>query len=963
MKYQHPQTIPDERRWRLPASPITRASEDELNHIEHARELRKLLIEVSQAGSAATSEERKNTIALLGDFGAGKSGIYYLLKSQTKADDAFDIVRLAAWKHDAGDLRLSMLRKVHWHLYCQQHQLSEESLSPDDIKTISKEFDDLFYSKTSRQAIELALPASADDIRSETNRRVIMEFGIAGIGALFVAFFSFVILEALGANGGLKLSIPAVAILAVGFPLRQFIARHFHHLSELSKPPTITEVRDLPRTSEQLEAIFGHFVRQWKRTSERLPVFFVDDVDRQPAARLLQVLDAVRTFTEVGDCVFVVACDETRVKSALEATRRDLKADFNSGPTQFDDYIQRYFPHCHRLPPYEAKDMVGFVERAIGKVENEHVLSYLQNEHAFPLREVLEVLIHDGIQTPRQAFGIVDAYCGKLAVAARLERTQRLNPGTVTSNPWFLARVVVIENHFPERLHELRLFPELLRWVGMRERGTVSSLEDHELAATRAWYAEMGDEETDRPPKYPELVRFVSRHHRYSAPSALPFIYLNEYGEQGAFGDAIRQELRQSLAAGQVAQLRSRLESANSPEVRRLICGVVSEFLEREELDQSGIRNALEVVPEIFDLLDGSLAHRVADDWASRVKNLSAEEQLLEVDPQKALDVLAYLPPHSAMLPELGAIVVGRGEPEPAAETDARTRLKTGLRNPEILFRAGESLTEPIKQYLSTPVESEGELAAVADYCSFVVAEPEDSLRVLELFGRPFTHRLISAIAQPAKETTEEAPAEELVSEEGAISDGLLTDTIQRLWPTMSSEDHRKTIHELCGDVRTLPVATCLLRKNWSGESELESQTFDVLTAASSADGGLVLDVAKIAVLILGDREDTRSDRTCKAADSIGERLVQSDVSWGDCIRVVDDLAEAIGPLPQSHNAIAEATVEELASDAMNEDVAESVVPYLLNHSRRLSAATQKRVVHSIMAPIEKDIAEEDQRF
>ena len=396
--YTHPTEISSELRSRLPAGPVTSPAEDQLNHIEHARELKSLICEVVQSSGdieGHVGEERKNAIALLSDFGTGKSTIYYLLKHELASRDEFEMVRLSAWKHDAGDLRIAMLRKIHWSLKSKENGYNEEQLEPEQIKEISEDFDNLFYTKASTQRVEIA-PAPAE-ARKMANQAVMLEFGVAGVLALMIGFLLYVVLQSVTNEFAIVFGIPAFAVIGGTFLLHHLIKRYSDHFSAYAKPGHITTARELPRTSKQLEAIFGHFVREWHVNSKsRMPVFFIDDIDRQRSSRVVEVLDAVRTFMEMGDCVFIVACDESRLKEAVAFSRgeKDKLLESKHGPTAYDDYIQRYCPHAHRLPPFEAKDMVGFAVRAIRHPSNKHVLTYLAEKQAFPLREVVEILIH-----------------------------------------------------------------------------------------------------------------------------------------------------------------------------------------------------------------------------------------------------------------------------------------------------------------------------------------------------------------------------------------------------------------------------------------------------------------------------------------------------------------------------------------------------------------------------------------
>ncbi|MEQ8634699.1 P-loop NTPase fold protein [Gimesia maris] len=951
-KYEHPQNIDSGLYSRLPAGPVTSPDEDKLNHIEHARELKSLISEVIKSTDTHlghVGEERKNAIALLSDYGTGKSTIYYLLKHELKNSNEFELVRLSAWKHDAGDLRIAMLRKIHWELMCKKNEYDEDSMTPDQIKYISNEFDRLFYTKVSEQ--KMHLEPTRKEARKMAIQTLMLEFGVGGTTFILIAFFLYLVVPSIPAW------IPAAIVVGGIWLFTHFVRKYGYHFNTFSKPGNITATRELPRTSEQLEAIFGYFVREWHAQSNLIPIFFVDDIDRQRSSRVVEVLDAVRTFMEMGNCIFIVACDESRLKEAVASERKEKdKLNFTKpGPTVFDDYVQRYCPHAHRLPPFEPKDMIGYTLNAIKNPSNKHLLHYLGENHHFPLREIVEILIHDGVHTPRQANRLIDEFCAKLNLASRLEKTRRLNPGTVTSNPHFLARIVVLTLDFPYAIKELQNQPNLLSLIGKRERETIGALETYEIGATEHLYHKPSNE---TPKAYtqalhPELVSFVAKHHAYDLPSALPFIYLNEYGEMGAFGDAIHREINNLLTSGQVVQLKEKLNEPDDNK-RRMTCEVIKEYFEKQESNYTNLKNAVGTIPVIFNQIDERLRYRIADDWASQIHTNKLSSQLIEWDIENILYVLNYISSDN-LLKELLPLALGFNEEDLDEASIEREKLKISFKHLDLLKRA--SLIDKIHHYLNTPLANESESSIVFDFCEVIYDASDENTQLFSLFGRGFIKRITALLALENEDVTSD---EETESTPIPIpSNDTLINVINKLWNVLNSRERILTFDELIVlKDKYLEIAYNVISNRWEEDDEaLTPITTSILGACSSnLSQEIQLKLSILCSKIIIQKEFLRTKKITQKVDAMCIELVKSKIAWNECIPIIDDISTAIGTnsLLKTHTDIIHAIAVFTENDKKDEAIETLAIPYVFNNLNRVSEQDISDFVSAIMKPLEK---------
>jgi hypothetical protein len=212
------------------------------------------------------------------------------------------------------------------------------------------------------------------------------------------------------------------------------------------------------------------------RSCERL-VVFVDDLDRLSAAEMVSGLDAVRTFlelplTDASDnfgVIFVISCDEDRVADALSRGRGRVNPDLPGSVFTRSDarrYLDRLFQFRLEIPPFPKPDMREFTEkklRAAGSMAAEI------EKRGVKLQDLVDRLIHVGVQSPRNAIQIMNAFTQTWWIATQRERSGIgssapgvLREGAVTHHPLALASLCVLRVDFPDFYNELQKRPELI---------------------------------------------------------------------------------------------------------------------------------------------------------------------------------------------------------------------------------------------------------------------------------------------------------------------------------------------------------------------------------------------------------------------------------------------------------------------------------------------------------------------
>lgn len=304
--------------------------------------------------------------------------------------------------------------------------------------------------------------------------------------------------------------LPIEGELAQSLLVISLVGAYSYILRQIKSPPVSSHIPvtriDLPiTTAEQYEDLLLDQIRRFKSGQSQTPegkwgtgcerlVVFVDDLDRLSAEEMVLGLDAVRTFMEIPEnrlpnglgLVFVISCDESRVADALSKGRRqgDLPGTvFNQSDAR--RYLDRIFQFRLEIPPFPRQDMRQYAIQQMSQLD-----SIVSDLHArgVSIETVIDRMIHIGVQNPRNALQIVNAFAQAWWLAKKREteelgtdRPGGLHEGAVTGHPVTLGALSAIKVNFPDCYEDLQSDPSFLhRLTDVLVRG--ASIEDQPRA-------------------------------------------------------------------------------------------------------------------------------------------------------------------------------------------------------------------------------------------------------------------------------------------------------------------------------------------------------------------------------------------------------------------------------------------------------------------------------------------------
>jgi predicted KAP-like P-loop ATPase len=94
-------------------------------------------------------------------------------------------------------------------------------------------------------------------------------------------------------------------------------------------------------------------------------VIFIDDLDRCPPGRVLQVLEAVKLFLDIPGCVFVIGMAVEQVETAIqtEYVINQKRENFNA-----NQYLEKIIQIHVRIPPIGLENKATYLEELFGQI-------------------------------------------------------------------------------------------------------------------------------------------------------------------------------------------------------------------------------------------------------------------------------------------------------------------------------------------------------------------------------------------------------------------------------------------------------------------------------------------------------------------------------------------------------------------------------------------------------------------
>lgn len=276
------------------------------------------------------------TIGVFGTWGSGKTSLMKMVKNQLPDD--FTIAWFDAWKYDK--------EETLWRAFLLNvlFAVEEKSGETEELKTLKTMlYRGLELEKTGGVTIDLAkLGAKVAE-------------GAIQIGLSFIPPLATL------ADMAKELQKSGAGNVEGGFE------------SAIQRERTKIYVEQV-RSLEQFQEKFATLIKSY--ISPQRLVVFVDDLDRCLPEKAIQVLEAIKLFLDVQDCVFVLGIDQDVIARGIEMKYKDVRDKKDTdGKPQFTiegiKYLEKIIQLPFQIPPVIQDDMGKFVEGLSGEWAHE----------------------------------------------------------------------------------------------------------------------------------------------------------------------------------------------------------------------------------------------------------------------------------------------------------------------------------------------------------------------------------------------------------------------------------------------------------------------------------------------------------------------------------------------------------------------------------------------------------------
>jgi len=617
--------------WQIKTVPITKPDDDKLAHDSIAE----LLDE--KINYLFKEDNVPSCICLNGEYGSGKSTIVNLLFAKWKSATNKKVVHFNIWRHKEENTYYALFRNIFYALKnknkndFRQSDFLESITKNDEILDLDSEFSELVYASFSKKRTDqVELNKGVSEFVKELPKYTLL---------LTTGLFKTVFLgSALAASiaGLIDFAIDMDAIESTLFALKMFLifitsTGIFSILSKniFKNLPTLFKFHVQPAehsislpsitNTEQLQCVFRNILSSHNRNNGNDKLLIViEDVDRKHNDEIIETLNELRTFIDLGKAIFIIPCDLNNIERAFYDSAIDKSNDVDEQYIRWKakDFCSKIFSHTISLPPQGQQDLRQFlVNKITSESPNNPLKSMLKQNGDF--EQLIDVLLANAIKTPREAINIYNRFTLQIEHALKLEKnSSRLKKGTISNNILPYARVYMLSTFYGLEQHLLK-YPELPSWIIDNFR---SRPEHYYLRGVDETSSEI--KLSEEIPKYAQryfrnliktgvisldVEEFISRTEAYDSQLTKAFIHLDEVSYSGGLGSAIYGDVVRSLKSRNIQKVTQLLE--NDPEEISIVISKVLANINYSSDFQSYVPSLIDIIVNV----DPSKRKNIAD--------------------------------------------------------------------------------------------------------------------------------------------------------------------------------------------------------------------------------------------------------------------------------------------------------------------------------------------------------------
>ena len=395
--------------------PVGNISDDVFGHKHYVNVLKRII---------GNCQNEQLNIGLFGKWGVGKTTIINMLESEISKENRYKIVKFDCWKY--ANEPVSLKRKF---LIEVAKQIGE---STNELK-------ELLYIKGSRQINNKSILEGNNDLTKSIKEM----FKSLFYSSMIIMILNFI------AYSVLYKFFYVREEMSISLVFNSVMISIFFHIVKILKDytsnVTITKANENLESLEQFESTFEKIITKTVKSNKKI-IVFVDDLDRCQNRKVVEVLETIKTFMNVKNCIFIIACDNEILKKAL-----------NEEKIEDSDYLDKIFQIKMSIPPFR--------QEGIKKYSLELLSSTQMNIPNAELEKINDVLVYKNVMNPRK----VKILLNNFIILFANFRTRLEEGNYFTSNfeidLVFLAKITVLQTEFTTIYYDLIRYNRLLEYI------------------------------------------------------------------------------------------------------------------------------------------------------------------------------------------------------------------------------------------------------------------------------------------------------------------------------------------------------------------------------------------------------------------------------------------------------------------------------------------------------------------
>ncbi|MCM8812208.1 MAG: KAP family NTPase [Candidatus Omnitrophica bacterium] len=369
------------------------------------------------------------TIGLFGKWGTGKTTVINLLSSELESSKRpIRIARVDAWKYEEDSLRRQFLITLdnELQLGLQYQDKLNQTLTEADPTKGRITFD---WGLLTRGTVAVSAGL------------VLIGFILQHLPAKYIPLF--------------KAIVPSLSNVLISSGFLIFI---LNVLLGLVKRAGITITEHRTDSAEGFERKFTEDILKHKILRGKRLLIIVDNLDRCSHAKAVELLSTIKTFlakdepkggdhSEQAECVFLITCDDQAIKQHIRSVYLKDHENNASGAFDVDEFLRKFFNAFVRIPSFIDTELQSYTEKLLDKTNVPQLKS----------KDLAYVITSSFRENPRQIKQFINTLLAHFLLAKEREEDAHplMPPATVTGNVAFLAKLLIIRQHFPDVYREI----------------------------------------------------------------------------------------------------------------------------------------------------------------------------------------------------------------------------------------------------------------------------------------------------------------------------------------------------------------------------------------------------------------------------------------------------------------------------------------------------------------------------